>query len=162
MALLGGPSGCPTDSDTGYPPVVGGKNVVKYVCGLAYQYLSRINRICSQTAIAMGITASAPFSGVDDENLLTSHTYRCLFSSFWCVFYLRLSLSVELTPLRSRSSRSDTSFSFPNALRAQVLIQKNFENGCIFDGVDWLSREGHRFAWASLASLSTFRSSLRY
>jgi len=45
----------------------------------------------------MGFTASAPFSGVDDENRLPSHTYRCLFS-FWCVFHLCLSLSVELTP----------------------------------------------------------------
>ena len=117
MALLGGSSGCPTDSGTGYSLLVVGEIMVTYVRA-SYQYLSRLNRICAQRRPLqiLGITASAPFNGVDDKNLaILTHVIR------WAD-------TLKITP-----SCSEAPFSFPTTLRAQKLIQKNLEKECTFD-----------------------------
>lgn len=84
-------SGCLIDSGTGYSPLGVGEITVTYVCcALTYYWLIALPKTYFflwrlATAIAMGITASAPFGGVDDENLAIAYI-----STLILVFFVRL------------------------------------------------------------------------
>ena len=90
-------SGCLIDSGTGYLPLGAGEITVTYVCcALTYYWPIALPKtfFCFlffvlfwrlATAIAMGITASAPFDGVDDENLAIAYI-----STLILVFFVRL------------------------------------------------------------------------
>jgi len=93
----------------------------------------------SATAISMGITVSAPFGDVDDENLAI--TYIWMFILIFLVRFLSLArvirpadaLKITLFPLGDFLLISKD-------LRVRMLIQKKFEKECTFDGADWPRR----------------------
>src|SRR6266581_4780518 len=99
----------------------------------------------------MGITASAPFNGVDDENLAIAYILM-----FILIFLVRF---LSLTRVIRRADSLNITL-FP--LGGFLLISKDFEGPDV--GSEETSRknapstaqtgcEGHRFSWASLASL---------
>ena len=96
--------------------------------------------LCIATAIAMGITASAPFNGVEDENLAIAYISTLILVFLVRFFLPKVAVSVELTLFRSHCSLLAAFSLLPKTSRARMLDQKNFGNECTFDGAGWLQK----------------------
>ena len=128
----------------GYSPLVVGETMVTSVRVRSYpMFLQTQQNLRSATAIAMGITASAPFSGVDDENLAIAYISMIMLVFLVRFLFFRLAPSVvDLTPLKITL--------FP--LGGFLLVSKDFE-GPDVDSEEL--RERMHLRWRRLAAKAT-------
>jgi hypothetical protein len=126
--ILNGFSGCPTDSGAVYSPLVVGEISVTYMRA-SYQSISLQTQqnLHSATVIAMGITASSPFGGVDDEIL------AIVYISMFILILIFLVRFLSLTHVIHRADAFKITL-FP--LGGYLLISKDF-----FEGPDVDSEE---------------------